>query len=370
MNTNRLLPLKKFGQSVWLDYLSRDLIESGELLRLVQEDGIAGVTSNPAIFEKAINGSKVYDQTIARLSKEGLDIESIYRQITLRDIADAADLLHPVFAASNGADGFVSLEVSPHLAYDSDATVREAHELWGLLDRENVMIKVPATPAGLMAIRQLISDGININVTLLFGLSRYREVCEAYLAGLEARVLAKKSIHSVASVASFFLSRIDSLVDPLLEKMDELEEASQFMGKAAIASAKLAYQYYQDFFTSQRFQVLADQGARPQRLLWASTSTKNPAYPDTQYVDSLIGYNTVNTMPMQTINAYRDHGQPAERLTADTDEAQAVLTGLINSGVDIDVIEHQLEKEGIEKFIDPYDKLFRSLQQKAGKTGK
>tara|TARA_R110000824_G_scaffold288508_6_gene476990 strand:- start:112950 stop:114062 length:1113 start_codon:yes stop_codon:yes gene_type:complete len=366
--SNPLLILESFGQSVWLDYLSRDLIESGVLQQMIKEDGVSGVTSNPAIFEKAINGSTVYDKAIAILVKEGRDVAAIYQELTVRDVANAADQLYPVYTATEGTDGFVSLEVSPHFAHDSDATIQEARELWTLLDRVNVMIKVPATQAGLIAIRQLITEGINVNVTLLFGLSRYKEVCDAYLGGLERRLQMGQSIHSVASVASFFLSRIDSLVDSLLTQASNHEKALQYQGKIAIGSANLAYQHYQDIFSSQRFQLLVDHGARPQRLLWASTSTKNPAYSDTKYVESLIGANTINTMPMETLAAYSDHGQPAARLATQLGEAQSVMEGIHQVGINMDSIAQQLEEEGLQKFIDPYDKLFASLKQKTGKT--
>lgn len=369
-NSNPLAAIRSFGQSVWLDYLGRELIDSGGLRRLIEDDGVSGVTSNPAIFERAIAGGSAYDAVIARLTSEGKDPATIYRHLTLGDVAAAADLLRPLHEVTAGADGFVSLEVSPHLAYDSEGTVREARELWAALDRPNVLIKVPATRAGLPAVRRLVAEGINVNVTLLFGLARYREVAEAYLAGLEARLQAKRSLRGVASVASFFLSRIDTLVDSLLEEIakrggPDTTKAARLEGEAAVASAKLAYRDYQAIFSDKRFRSLADRGARPQRLLWASTSTKNPAYPDTKYVEPLIGPDTVNTMPLETLDAYRDHGRPAATLSADVGRAEAVLAGLREVGIGIDAIAQQLEEEGVQKFVEPYDKLLASIERKA-----
>lgn len=363
MTVNRARQLRSFGQSIWLDYLSRDLIESGELRRLIEQDGVSGVTSNPAIFEKAMDGSGIYDHAIAALARQGRDSEAIYRHLALQDTAQAADLLYQVYMATEGADGFVSVEVSPYLAHDSVATVREARELWGALDRANVLIKVPATREGLVAIRQLIAEGINVNVTLLFGLVRYRETCEAFLDGLEARLRTGQDLRHAASVASFFLSRIDTLVDPLLEGKGGTGAGLQ--GKVAISCARLAYQYFREVVTSERFRTLGDQGARPQRLLWASTGVKNPAYPDTKYVESLIGPDTINTMPMKTLLAYLDHGPPAAaELAENVDEARMVMEELHEMGVDMDSVAQQLEDEGIRKFIVPYDKLLSSLDRK------
>ena len=361
MQENPLIKLSGCGQSVWLDYLSRDLLNSGELRRLIDEDGLRGLTSNPAIFEKAITGSLDYDDDIGKLSRQGNGIQEIYETLTVSDVQRAADLFLPVFRGLEGADGFVSLEVNPHLAHDIPGTIAEARRLWAKLDRPNVFIKVPATLEGLPAIRQLISEGINVNVTLLFGLPRYREVAEAYLSGLEERVARGQHLKAV-SVASFFLSRIDTLVDQTLKQM--AGAAASLEGEVAIASAKVAYSIYRQVFGSNRFRALQDQGARPQRLLWASTSTKNPAYSDVKYVEPLIGPETINTMPLETLNAYRDHGKPASRLGEGPNQAAAILQRLPELGIDLNRVTRQLEDEGVEKFIQPYDNLMRSLEGK------
>ncbi len=365
MQENPLLKLSGCGQSVWLDLLSRNLLNSGELRRLIDADGLRGVTSNPAIFEKAITGSADYDDDIGKLSRQGKGIQEIYETLTVSDVQRAADLFLPVFRELKGADGFVSLEVNPHLAQDTPGTIAEARHLWTKLDRPNVLIKVPATLEGLPAIRQLISEGINVNVTLLFGLPRYREVAEAYLSGLEERV-SQGQHPKVVSVASFFLSRIDSLVDQTLKGM--AGAAASIEGEVAIASAKVAYAIYRQVFGSRRFRDLQDQGARPQRLLWASTSTKNPAYRDVKYVEPLIGPETINTMPLETLDAYRDHGQPASRLGQGADQAAAILQRLSELGLDLDQVTRQLEDEGVEKFNQPYDNLMCSLEGKRGQA--
>ena len=294
MKNNPLKQLEAFGQSIWLDYIRRDLIASGELRRLIEEDGLRGMTSNPAIFEKAIAGSQDYDEDIRAMALEGKDVKAIYETLSQRDVQSAADEFRPLYERRTATDGYVSLEVNPHLAHDTHGTMQEARRLWGALNRPNVFIKVPATAEGLPAIRQLISEGINVNVTLLFGLPRYRQVAEAYIAGIEARAAQGKPVKHVASVASFFVSRIDALVDPLLEPIiaqggKKADLAKKVRGQVAIASAKLAYQIYKEIFGSERFQKLAEQGARVQRLLWASTGTKNPDYSDVKYVETLIG---------------------------------------------------------------------------------
>jgi len=369
MNANALRRIRSCGQSVWLDYLDRELIDSGALGQLIKDDAIAGVTTNPAIFEKSIDGTDHYDEAIAALALQGADALTIYRHLTVRDVADAAALLEPMFKTSHGADGFVSLEVSPRLAHDTDGTIREARELWTALNRPNVLIKVPATRAGLPAIRKLLSEGINVNVTLLFGLGRYGEVAQAYLSALEDRVRINQPASGLASVASFFLSRIDTLVDALLERIAEKSsqialDTKQLQGKTAIACAKLAYAQYRAVFSSPRFAFLRQQGARTQRLLWASTSTKNAAYSDTKYVEPLIGPQTVNTMPLETLEAYRDHGSPAVRLTEKISESEDVLARLEGIGIDPARIAEQLEEEGVQKFVAPYDKLLASIERK------
>lgn len=368
MNENPLLKLESFGQSIWLDYLRRGLITSGELKQLIEEDGLKGVTSNPSIFEKAIGGSHDYDEAIRRLAQAGYSAAEIYQTLTVEDIQQATDLFRPLYDRLDGADGFVSLEVSPHLARDTEGTLAEARRLWAAVDRPNLFIKVPGTPEGVPAIQQLISEGINVNVTLLFGVPRYAEVAAAYLTGLEMRLKQGKSIEYVASVASFFLSRIDVLVDPTLEeKMKErgrvAKLAQMLHGQVAIASAKTAYQIYQTIYHSERFHKLAEHGARPQRLLWASTSTKNPTYSDVKYVEALIGPNTVNTLPQETLDAYRDHGQPAARLKEEVDRAEEVFHNLTKLDIDLDNITQQLEDEGIEKFNKPFDKLMQTLRE-------
>ncbi len=365
---NPLLDLVEFGQSIWLDYTRRDLILSGELRRLIEEDGLRGMTSNPAIFEKAIVGSQNYEEDIRAMTLDGQSPKMIYETLSQRDVKGAADEFRPVYDETDARDGYVSLEVNPHLAHDTKGTIAEARRLWRALNRPNVFIKVPATAEGLPAIQQLISEGINVNVTLLFGLPRYREVAAAYIAGIEGRVAQGKSVENVASVASFFLSRIDTLVDPLLERLigrggTEAEIANKVRGQVAIASAKMAYQLYKEIFQSERFQKLADRGARVQRLLWASTSTKNPDYSDLKYVEPLIGPDTINTVTVETLDAYRDHGKPRASLDDDVERAGWVLQHLPKLGISIDQATQQLENEGVAKFNHAFDKLMNALMQ-------
>ena len=368
MENNPLKQLGTLGQSIWLDYIRRDLLASGGLRRLIEEDGLRGMTSNPAIFEKAIADSHDYDEDIRAMALEGKGAEAIYETLSQRDVQSAADEFRPLYDRTDGKDGYVSLEVNPHLAHDTQGTIQEARRLWGTLNRPNVFIKVPATADGLPAIQQLISEGISVNVTLLFGLPRYRQVADAYIAGIEARAAQGKPVKHVASVASFFVSRIDTLVDSLLEKQIvqggwEADIAKQMHGQVAIASAKMAYQIYKDIFGGARFKKLADQGARPQRLLWASTGTKNPDYSDVKYVESLIGPDTVNTVPVETLDAYRDHGDPKARLEQDVERAGWVLERLAEFGISIDKATQQLEDEGVAKFNKPFDKLMEALTQ-------
>jgi transaldolase len=369
MKTNPLHEIKTYGQSIWMDYIQRGMIVSGELRKLIDEDGLCGVTSNPSIFEKAIDGSHDYDSAIRSLALEGKSVEEMYQALTVDDIQRAADQFRRTYDQSDGRDGFVSLEASPRLAHDSAATIAEARRLWSAVKRPNVMIKVPGTKEGLTAIRQLISEGININVTLLFGLPRYRAVADSYLSGLEIRAAQRMSLERVASVASFFLSRIDVLVDPLLEKLMKTGDskatlAEQLHGKVAIASAKSAYQIYEEIYSSERFKKLSALGARTQLVLWASTSTKNPDYSDVMYIEPLIGQDTINTMPLETLTAYRDHGSPAPRLKEGVKEARLQLERLGKLGIDIDAVTQQLEDEGVDKFIKPYDKLLDTLLKK------
>jgi transaldolase len=375
MNKNNLLKIQDFGQSIWLDYIDREMIQSGELKQLIEKDGLRGVTSNPSIFDKAIEGSEAYEESIRALSREEKKVEEIYQNLTVKDVQLAADEFRRLHEASDGTHGFVSLEVNPHLAYKTEETIAEARELWRSLDRSNVFIKVPATKEGLPAIRQLISEGINVNVTLLFGLPRYREVAAAYIAGLEERAAAGKPLDTVCSVASFFLSRIDVLVDSKLEKImasgdSKAETAQKLRGQVAIASAKEAYQIYKEIFGQGRFQKLAHKGGRPQRVLWASTSTKNPDYSDVKYVEALIGPETINTLPRETLQAYRDHGNPEERLEQGLEEARKVLESLSEMDMDIDQVTQQLEEEGVEKFNKPYDRLMNTLARKRSQEEK
>jgi transaldolase len=370
MNNNPLKILESLGQSIWLDYIRRDLVKDGGLERLINEDGLRGMTSNPAIFEKAIVDSNIYDQDIQKMARDGKSVNEIYETISQEDVRDAADVFRPLFEQTNGDDGYVSLEVNPHLAHDANGTIEEGRRLWTALDRPNVFIKVPATKEGLKAIRQLITDGINVNVTLLFSLPRYRAVAEAYVEGLEARLAQGKPINQVTSVASFFLSRIDTLVDPQLEEIIPLDSqtkiaAKEAHGEVAISSAKAAYQIYKEIFGSPRFKKLERKGARVQRLLWASTSNKNPEYSDVKYVEALIGKNTVNTVPPQTIDAYRDHGDPKLRLSLDIEKANRVLASLSKLGIDLDLVTQQLENEAVSKFNEPFDQLMETLTKKS-----
>jgi transaldolase len=372
MSENIIKQTHLLGQSIWLDFIDRKLVQSGELKKLIETDGLRGMTSNPAIFEKAISNGDQYTQQIGQLSgndsDEGKNMlnrkmtnEEIFYDLALQDIQAAADLFKIVYEEKiRGADGYVSLEVSPRLARDTMATVDQAVALWERVGRQNVMIKIPATIEGLPAISHAIGEGLNINVTLLFGLARYKQVIEAYVSGLEARVMAGKSVERSASVASFFLSRIDVLLKPVL-KEKSLENLN---GKVAIALAKKAYQLYKAAFTSDRWKLLADKGARPQRLLWASTGSKDPSFPDTKYVDALIGKDTVNTLPMETYHAFLDHGHVAETLESELPAVDEVLDRLKSNGIDMDTVAQQLENEGIEKFLQPYDQLLKAIEGK------
>jgi transaldolase len=371
----------QLGQSIWLDFIDRKLVQSGELKKLIQEDGLRGMTSNPAIFEKAISGGDQYTEQIRQLSgggtnggvksggvtsdggatSDGMTNEEIFYSLALDDIQGAADLFKSVYEEKvKGADGYVSLEVSPRLARDTTGTVNQAVSLWGRAARQNVMIKVPGTTEGLPAVRHLIGKGLNINVTLLFGLERYQQVIEAYISGLEDRVKAGEPVDGIASVASFFLSRIDVLLEPVLKE----KGLQELKGKPAIALAKQAYQLYKKAFSSDRWKALADKGARPQRLLWASTSSKDPSFPDTVYVDALIGKDTVDTIPMETYHAFLDHGHVAETLESDLTAAEQILDTLSKNGIDMNGVAQHLENEGIEKFIQPYDKLLKAIEGK------
>jgi transaldolase / glucose-6-phosphate isomerase len=369
MNKNRLLILESFGQSIWLDFLRRNALDNGEIQRLIEQDGVSGLTSNPSIFEKAIAGSHDYDNDIRAPGLESKNTQEIYEALTVEDIQRAADLFRPIYDRLDGGDGFVSLEVSPQLAHDTDGTIAEARRLWHAVDRPNLFIKVPATREGLPAIQQLIGEGINVNITLLFGLPRYREVGDAYLTGLETLARNGRPLNRTASVASFFLSRIDVLVDPMLENLQSkggstAEHAAALHGQIAIASARVAYQIYQEIFQSERFQKLSKQGARSQQLLWASTSTKDPADSDVKYVEALIGPDTINTVPLETLDAFRNHGKAASRLEENEQDSRRVLEGLREIGIDLDVLTQQLEDEGVMKFNRAFEKLMAALDEK------
>jgi len=366
---NPLKQIPEMGQSIWLDYIRRGFLLNGDLKALIDNDALRGVTSNPAIFEEAIAHSDDYKETIMQLAGTSLTNKQIFLNLAIEDVRTAADIFKGVYDATAGLDGYVSLEVSPDIALDTQATISEALSLWKELDRPNVMIKIPATFEGLAAIKKSISEGLNINVTLLFGLQRYREVAEAYIEGLEDRVKTGKPVDHIYSVASFFLSRIDTMVDPMLEKIitqggQQADLAKTLLGKAAIASAKMAYQIYKELFFSERFNALREKGANPQRLLWASTGTKNKAYSDVKYIEALIGPDTVNTVPPDTLKAYRDHGKPAIRIEQDIADAASAMKDLEKVGVSIDSVTKTLVDEGIEKFVKPFQSLMNVLAGK------
>jgi transaldolase/glucose-6-phosphate isomerase len=370
VKTNRIKELHKVGQSIWLDYLRRNLLTTGDLKRLVEEEGVRGMTSNPSIFEKAIAGSTDYDESFKELKKDStLDAKDIYEQLAIADIRGAADVLKTVYDESNGRDGFVSLEVSPYLANDTQGTLEEARRLWKTVNRKNLMVKVPGTKAGIPAIRQLISEGLNINVTLLFSQAVYEQVLDAYISGLEDRVKKGEDISHVNSVASFFISRIDTAVDNLIEEKakanpQHADALHKLAGKVAIANGKLTYQRYQDVHNSDRWKSLAAKGAHSQRVLWASTGTKNPNYSDTLYVDELIGPDTVNTVPVPTYEAFKDHGTVAPTLTKDLQQARQTIDALPTYGISLEQVTNKLTEEGVKLFSDAFDKLLANVEKK------
>ncbi len=376
--TNPLLALLGYGQSMWLDYIRRDLITSGSLKKMIEDDGLRGMTSNPSIFEKAIGESSLYDDMLQKLAgRDDLDTTARYEQIAIRDIQDAADILRTVYDSSKSRDGYVSLEVSPLLAMQTQETIAEARRLWKTVNRPNVMIKVPGTPAGLPAIRQLIGEGININVTLLFAQEVYEQVAEAHIAGLEDLAKSGGNLKTTAGVASFFISRIDSLVDSMLDdKLKTVTDGTQeallksLKGKVAIANGKLTYQRYQRIFSGPRWQALAAQGAQTQRVLWASTSTKNPAYRDVMYIEELIGPDTVNTMPPATIDAFRDHGKLRNSLTENVAGAQKVMGDLARAGISIKEVTDKLTTDGVKLFADAFHKLLAAVDKGTQQKGK
>jgi transaldolase len=366
---NPLLDLQKLGQSIWLDYIRRNLLTSGELKRLIEEDGLRGMTSNPAIFEKAIVSSNDYADMLKSLRpRTDLDAKGRYEILAIRDIQDATDILRPVYESSKRRDGYVSLEVSPYLARDTQATLQEARRLWNAVGRDNLMIKVPGTKEGIPAFQQLISDGININVTLLFSQEVYQQVAEAYIAGLEQLAARGGDVSKMASVASFFISRIDSSVDSIAEARlktskdpREQEQLKSILGKVAIANGKLAYRRYQKTFAGDRWKTLAAKGAQTQRVLWASTSTKNPNYRDVMYVEELIGSDTVNTVPPATLDAFRDHGRSRASLTEDIPAAEKTMKTLAQLGISIDEVTDKLTDDGVRLFAEAFDKLLEAV---------
>jgi transaldolase len=369
---NRLRELERYGQSIWYDSLRRGIIASGELARFIVEDGLKGLTTNPAIYEKAIVSTHDYDGELATLlPRADLDPKAIYEQLALHDIQAAADLLGPVHDATDGRDGFVSLEVSPRAAHDAAATVDEARRLWRALGRRNVLIKVPGTPEALPAIRQLLAEGVNVNVTLLFSRQAWADVAEVHLAALEARAAAGQPISGIASVASFFVSRIDTLADALLDELctsagsdGVRERAEALKGQVAIANAKLAYQEWRALVAGPRWTRLAGLGAQPQRLLWASTSTKNPRYRDVMYVESLIGPDTVDTVPPATFDAFRDHGRVRPTLEQDVEGARRTLAELADLGISLEAITDRLLDEGVRLFAEPFGKLLDTIEDR------
>jgi transaldolase/glucose-6-phosphate isomerase len=371
--TNPLKDLLNYGQSVWLDYIRRDLLTSGELKRLIEEDGLRGMTSNPAIFEKAIADSTSYSDILQSLrSRTDLDAKGRYEILAIRDIQDAADFLRPVYDSSKRRDGYVSLEVSPYLARDTQGTLAEARRLWKTVGRENVMIKVPGTAEGIPAFQQLIGEGININVTLLFSQEVYKRVAEAYIAGLEQLSARGGDVSKIASVASFFISRIDSSVDAIVgehlkasKDQREQEQLKSILGKVAIANGKQTYVSYQKMFSGDRWKALAAKDAQTQRVLWASTSTKNPSYRDVLYVEELIGPDTVNTIPPATLDAFREHGRPRPSLTEDVESANRTMETVAKVGISMKEVTDKLTDDGVRLFAEAFDKLLKAVEKRS-----
>lgn len=377
MSTNPLIELTRLGQSVWNDNIERKLITSGELKRLIDEDGLSGVTSNPAIFEKAIAGSDLYADQLRDSSEQGKSAQEIYEALAIQDIQMAADVLAGVYQRTGGTDGFVSLECSPLLASDTQGTIEETSRLWRLVDRKNVMIKIPGTPEGIPAIEQGIYEGININITLLFSLHSHDQTMEAYIRGLERRAAEGKPIDNISSVASFFVSRIDSAVDKELERRisqttDEQEKLKlqSLLGRIAIANAKMAYQRYKKVFHGERFAALKQKGAQVQRPLWASTSTKNPVYPDVYYVEALIGPETVDTLPPATIVAFRDHGRARVTLEDNLEEERALLARLAEVGISLDQVTGHVLADAVRLFVEPFEKLLKTIESRAAEMNR
>jgi transaldolase len=369
--TNPLLKLKALGQSVWLDDIDRGQLRSGLFQRLINEDGITGATGNPTIFEHSITNDTTYDEQMQQLIAEGKSAQEIYETLAMTDVKTVADLLRPIYDRANGQDGFVSIEVSPFLAHDTEATLTEVRRFWHTIDRPNLMVKIPSTPAGIPAIRQALSEGININITLIFSLENYRQVVEAYLSALEERKARGLNISHIASVASFFVSRVDVLVDKLLEDKikatssnAEQQQLRALQGKIAIANARLVYQEFKRLFSGPRFEALQQQSAYVQRPLWASTSTKNPAYRDILYAEELIGPDTVDTMTLKTIESFREHGNARLSVEDDIPQARAELAALESVGISYDQVTRQLQDEGVQRFADSFHNLFACIEEK------
>jgi len=360
MTMNNLKKIHDLGQSIWLDFFNREIMNNGVLQKLIDDDSLSGITSNPSIFESAVLSGSDYDEDIKKFAREQKSNEEIFFGFAINDIQRAADILKQVYEKSKGQDGLVSMEVSPFLANDTEGSIKQASELWKAINRKNAMIKIPGTKAGLPGIRKCISEGININITLLFGLDRYKEVTEAYLSGLEDRLKAKQPIEGIISVASFFLSRIDVLIDPILKK----KGLDNLVGEVAIISAKEAYQIYKTVFQSERFKKLEKQGAKKQKVLWASTGTKDPSFSDVKYVEPLIGLDTINTLPLKTIDAFKDHGKAANSLEDNLSHTKQVLLQLKDNAISINNITQQLENEGVEKFIKAYNRLLDAIGTK------
>jgi transaldolase / glucose-6-phosphate isomerase len=370
--TNPLKGLLEYGQSPWMDYIRRDLLTGGGLKKMINEDGLRGMTSNPAIFEKSIVGSDLYSDILSSPEAKKLDAKGVYEKIAIRDVQDACDIFKPIYQSARRRDGFVSLEVSPYLANDTKGTLEEARRLWKTVGRDNLMVKVPATPEGIPAIRQLLEDGLNINITLLFAQSAYEQVAEAFMAALEARALKKLDIDHIASVASFFVSRIDTLVDSKIETMlpnatgEKKDLLTSIEGKVAIANAKLTYKKYQELYGSARWKALQAKGAQPQRLLWASTSTKNKKYRDVLYVEELIGAETVDTIPPATFDAFRDHGKLRPSLSEDVPGAAKTMENLAKAGISMKQVTDQLLTDGVKLFADAFKTLLDATGKSAG----
>ena len=364
MTTNRLKALRALGQSVWLDYIRRDLVAGGGLSKLIEEDGLSGMTSNPTIFDKAIAGSSLYDGDIRDAKDRGAP--EVFDTLAVRDVRGAADVFRPVYDAAGGDDGFVSIEVGPHLARDTEGTIAEARRLWKACERPNVMVKIPGTAEGIPAIRRCIAEGLNINITLLFSVNRYGEVMEAYQSALEERHRRGESLAGVRSVASFFVSRVDTNVDKKLDALAKKGDgrAKELRSRLAIANARIAYEAFEKVFSAPRWKALESAGARVQKPLWASTSTKDPSLPDLYYVEALVAADSVDTMPPETLDAYRDHGEPRVRVRDGREEAHAAVASLRDLGFSIEQVADELEEEGVKKFSDSFDSLMKTIAEK------